>query len=495
MTTSGEFFPTDVAGLARGRSTEVFELADGDEFDLRIAPVVKQLGDATARMLAYNGSIPGPTLRVPEGSELVVNVVNEGDLEETVHWHGLRLDNRYDGTHLTQDPIPVGGSFTYRLKFPDPGIYWYHPHVRADYGQELGLYGTIIVVPAEADYWPPVNRELAVTLDDVLIEDGKIAPFRRSEATFAAMGRFGNVLLTNGETDGFHLAVRRGEVVRFYLTDTANSRVFRVALPGARMKRVGADSGRYERETFVEDVILGPSERVVVDVLFDEPGELMLEHRTPERAYPLARISVADEQADPSYTSEFERLRGASELEAERERLSAYLAAEPDKTVALVAEMDLPSHGTGGHKHGHGHSHETADDGIEWEDEMLEVNRATTPENVRWKLVDRATGAEGHAIDWRFRVGDRVKIRVVNEKESDHPMQHPFHVHGAGRFLILARDGVVEPNLAWKDTVLIPAGQVVDILLEVTNPGRWMAHCHIPEHHESGMMFSFDVDA
>jgi FtsP/CotA-like multicopper oxidase with cupredoxin domain len=125
---------------------------------------------------------------------------------------------------------------------------------------------------------------------------------------------------------------------------------------------------------------------------------------------------------------------------------------------------------------------------------MVEVNKLTTPANTKWKLVDRATGAEGHAIDWRFRVGDRVKIRLVNEMDSDHPMHHPFHVHGAGRFLVIARDGVAEPNLVWKDTVLVRTGETVDILLDVTNPGVWMAHCHIAEHHESGMMFSFHVD-
>ena len=117
----------------------------------------------------------------------------------------------------------------------------------------------------------------------------------------------------------------------------------------------------------------------------------------------------------------------------------------------------------------------------------------TTPANMRWKLVDRETGAENAQIDWTFRVGDQVKLRLVNEMDSDHPMPHPFHVHGAGRFLILARDDVVEPNLVWKDTVLVRTGETVDILLDVTNPGRWMAHCHIAEHHESGMMFSFNV--
>src|SRR5207237_3394933 len=174
------------------------QVSDGDAFELRIAPVTKQLGDAIVRMLAYNGSIPGPTLRVSEGSEIVVNVANEADLEATVHWHGPRLDNRYDGTHETQAPIPVGGTFTYRIALPDPGVYWYHPHIREDYGQEMGLYGNILVVPADRDYWPPAHRELLLTLDDVLLEDGKIAPFGREETTYAAMGRFGNRMLGGG---------------------------------------------------------------------------------------------------------------------------------------------------------------------------------------------------------------------------------------------------------------------------------------------------------
>ena len=103
---SSDHFPTTPAGLPTADSPQPFELADGAEFELRIAPVTKRLGDTLVRMLAYNGSVPGPTLRVRQGTELLVNVVNDGDLEATVHWHGLRLDNRYDGTTATQPPIP-----------------------------------------------------------------------------------------------------------------------------------------------------------------------------------------------------------------------------------------------------------------------------------------------------------------------------------------------------------------------------------------------------
>jgi FtsP/CotA-like multicopper oxidase with cupredoxin domain len=152
-----------------------------------------------------------------------------------------------------------------------------------------------------------------------------------------------------------------------------------------------------------------------------------------------------------------------------------------------------PAHAAGSQEHG-GEEDSHAAGGIEWEGDMVEVNRMTTPANMRWTIVDRATGAENADIDWRFRVGDRVKIRLVSEMDSDHPMPHPFHVHGAGRFLTLSRDGVVEPNLVWSDTVLVRTGETVDILLDITNPGLWMAHCHIAEHHESGMMFSFRVD-
>jgi len=110
-----------------------------------------------------------------------------------------------------------------------------------------------------------------------------------------------------------------------------------------------------------------------------------------------------------------------------------------------------------------------------------------------WQIIDREPGAANGDIQWTLTVGDRVKIRLVNEMESDHPMHHPFHIHGAGRFLILARDTRPESKLVWKDTVLIRVGETVDILLDVTNPGLWMAHCHIAEHNQSGMMFSFDV--
>jgi FtsP/CotA-like multicopper oxidase with cupredoxin domain len=334
------------------------------------------------------------------------------------------------------------------------------------------------------------------------------------------------------------------------------------------MKLVGGDSGRYEREAFVEEVMLAPSERAVIDVMFDKLGDVRLEHRTPDRVYDLGAFSVGGTSAGSAGES-FEELRVDPHLTAEHGSIADDLSRPPDKVLAFVASMPLlygddvtaatsyacpmhpevtssepgkcpkcgmqllparseepsavtytcpmhpevissepgtcpkcgmklvpsgtlPSPQEDARDHAAEH-HEEQSDGLEWEDLMPEINRASEPSNMRWMLIDRQTGAENGAITWAFTVGDRVKIRLVNEMESDHPMHHPFHVHGAGRFLVLSRDGEAESNLVWKDTVLVPAGRTVDILLDVSNPGLWMAHCHIAEHAQSGMMFSFNV--
>jgi len=264
-------------------------------------------------------------------------------------------------------------------------------------------------------------------------------------------------------------------------------------------------------------------------VFLETAGEVRLEHRTPDRVYDLGGFSVCPAPGPVGPTgaaSSFETLRADPELAKERASLPGHLERSPDKVLALVSRMPLlygdldatatsfacPMHpdvtasapGTCPrcgmklvpsdavqpvHEPDHGPA-----DGLEWEDLMPAINRASDTSNMIWQLVDRETGAVNDAIDWSFTVGDRVKIRLVNEVVgSDHPMHHPFHIHGAGRFLILERDGEPESNLVWKDTVLLRAGQTVDVLLDVSNPGLWMAHCHIAEHTESGMMFSFNV--
>ena len=153
------------------------------------------------------------------------------------------------------------------------------------------------------------------------------------------MGRYGNVMLINGQTR-FSGAAAAGEVVRLYLVNTANTRIFNFAIRGARAKLVGGDSGRYERETFTDEVLLAPSERAVIDVLFDAPGQVRLEHRTPDHVYDLGGFTVTD-GAPGAAAGSFETLRTDPELTAEHQSIGPDVERTPDKVLAFYSLMPL----------------------------------------------------------------------------------------------------------------------------------------------------------
>jgi FtsP/CotA-like multicopper oxidase with cupredoxin domain len=255
------------------QSTEVVELKDGDTYEM-VASVVKQeVGNRTVKRLAYNGQIPGPVLKASRGAKVTINFVNNLDMETALHSHGLRGDYRMDGAApLTQDPIPVGGTFVYELEFPDTGVFWYHPHVREDYQQDMGLYGNFIVT--EDGYWNDVDQEAYLIVDDVL-EDGE---YSKEVVTNTLMGRFGDTLLINDQTD-FNLDVKQGEITRAFITNVANTRTFNLEFPGAQMKLVGGDTGRIEQEKIITNQIIGTSERYVIELYYDTPGVYPIVHR------------------------------------------------------------------------------------------------------------------------------------------------------------------------------------------------------------------------
>ena len=496
----GEYSSSDVAGLAAAKAVETVELKNGDTYNLTAGFVEKKLGNRSYRMLAYNGSIPGPLIKAEQNAEVTINFKNNTDIEITIHSHGLRLDNAFDGVpDMTQKPVKPGKSFTYKIKFPDAGMYWYHPHMREDYAQELGLYGNYLVTPSESGYWNPVNREVPLFLDDILIEDGQIR-LSKTGADRTLMGRFGNMMLVNGEPE-YRLEVKKGEVIRFYVTNAANTRTFNFTIPGVKMKLVGGDGGATEREEWKDAVVVGPSERSVVEVLFDTAGSYTMQNKTPDKTYALGTVSVSGDEASPSYAEEFAKLRTNTAAVKSIDPYRQYFDRPVDKHLALTINMmgEMMS-SSGGHMMpdgtmmgGAGMMGDVPEGGIEWDDDMRMMNEMSTKEMTDWKIVDEDTGESNMDIDWKFKVGDVVKVRITNDEESDHPMQHPMHFHGQ-QFLVLDRNGALETNLVWKDTVLVPAGQYVDILLNVSNPGEWMAHCHIAEHLEAGMMFSFKVE-
>ena len=488
----------DAAAVPVVQPRQLVRLTSGDTLRLTAGVVRRPFKGDTLTMFAFNGQQPGPLLQVAQGAVVTVELTNALDQPTTVHWHGIRLDNAFDGVpDLTQRAVAPGERFTYRLRFPDAGIYWYHPHVREDVQQDLGLYGNLMVRSPRADYFSRADREEVLMLDDLLVgDDGRLIPFGSATTTHALMGRFGNVMLVNGEPR-YALTVARREVVRFFLTNVSNTRTFNLSFPGARMKVVASDVGNYEREEWVESVVIAPAERYVVQVRFDGPGDVALVNRVRGLDHLYGRFfqemdTLGVVRVGPPIRSgggtAFDSLRTDTATRADIARYREQMARPVDRTLVLTMEaqglpfftrqiMQLDS---------------IFFTPVEWSGTMPGMNWAATGDQVRWILRDAATGKENMEIDWTFRRGDVVKVRLVNERRSFHGMQHPIHFHGQ-RFLVLAVNGVSNTNLVWKDTVLLPAGATADILLDLTNPGRWMAHCHIAEHLSAHMMMAFTV--
>ncbi len=493
-------FPVSVQQANTTKPQEVVTLNNGDSYNLTASIVKKTINGQEMKMLAYNGSIPGPLIKVPQGAEITLKFTNNTDVDSTIHSHGVRVDNKFDGVpDVTQDPVRPGQSFTYTLKFPDAGVYWYHPHIREDYAQELGLYGNFLVTPNTPDYWAEVDREETLFLDDILIENGQIAKFDRETVDHTLMGRFGNTMLINGD-DKYRLSVKQGERVRFYITNAANARVFNFAIPNTRIKLVGSDNGKYEREEWIESIAIGPSERQIVEIWFDNDGEYEIQNQTPEKTYALGTIAVSQASVTTSYLmvprtnqdviDAINPLRPLFDKPADKE-LKLTLLMGAGNTTSSNDSM-------GGHMMGNGQQMQNQQmamgtpEKIEWEDDMGMMNAQSTKDTLKWKLVDQATGKENMDIGWQFKKGDVAKVKIFNDDKSMHPMQHPIHIHGQ-KFLVLSTNGQKSTNLVWKDTTLIQTGDTVELLVQMDNPGDWVIHCHIPEHMEAGMMSGFKV--
>ncbi len=484
--------PSDPASIAT--ESAVVELKNGAIYNLTADYIVKVIDGREQTMLAYNGSIPGPTIKVVQGAEITINFKNATDMPALLHSHGVRMENAFDGSQLQQKEMKPGESFSYKLAFPDAGVYWYHPHAKEVYGQGLGLYGAFIVTPTNPASFPPVNREVPLFLSDIPLENGKIA-LDKNIISHSLMGHYGNVMLVNGK-EKFDLMAKAGEVIRLYVINAANARPFNFTINGLKLKLVGGDNGAYEKAMFVESVILSPSERAIVDIFVPQAGIYAIENRTPEKTYALGTITVTSDRARTSYEQMFNTLQTNQETITSINPFRTFFIAEPTKRITLTLDGGMRGMmGGGGMMSGGmmgGSMMRTSPDGIEWDDTNQMMNAMSNTAMVKWKIIDQATSKENNAIDWTFKKDIPVKIRIFNDPNSMHPMQHPIHFHGQ-RFLIVNRNGIQETNLAWKDTVLVPAGETVDIVLDTSNPGTWMAHCHISEHLETGMMFSFTV--
>lgn len=435
-------------------------LAAGTALPLVAAPARVNLGEGSGTdVWAFNGQVPGPTLRVRRGLPLTVAFDNRLAAESTVHWHGLRIDNAMDGVPgVTQAPVAPGGSFRYRFTPPDAGSYWYHAHRFSSQQVGRGLHGLLVV---EEDEPYPVDRDLSLVIDDWRLDErGAIREDFGNLHDISHGGRLGNFITVNG-TSRPTLAATAGERLRLRLANTANARIFRLALPSWPSWIIAFDGqphGPLRRAD--EPLLLAPGQRVdlVVDVVGgsgDAPISLL--HR--DGALEIARLAVAGSASGG---------RGAPPPLPPNP-----LPVDRDPADALAARLDMTggAMGTLGEAIHQGRSmplRELVDHGMAWSMNGI----AGMPEAPLFG-VER---------------GRTVRLRLDNQTRWPHAM----HLHGH-HFRVAMRNDRPMPGAPWRDTTLLAPGEVAELRFVADNPGKWLIHCHMLEHAAGGMMTWFEV--
>jgi len=436
-----------VAADALAAYTRAYEAAVPDagrsvvEVDLEAAAMDWEFtpGRAT-RAWGFNGRIPGPTIEARVGDVLEVRLTNRLPEPTTIHWHGLQIPAAMDGTDMVQHPIAPGETFTYRFKLPDAGTFWYHPHSNEVVQLERGLYGAIVVRGPDE---PQLDGERVLVLDDVALDrKGQIRPpgwwIEQHD------GRQGGTRLVNGRREP-ELAIAAGQIERWRIVNAASARYVRLSIGERPFAIIGTDGGLIDAPVTVNEVLLAPADRVELAVgPFEEGATITIE------TLPYNRMTVARSRRE-----RFATLRVGPAAPSRSALPSTLRRIEP-----LVTGPVTPTR---------------------------EVHLGVKP-SLRHG-IDFVINKEPHHRDRPVKVGELQVWDVVN----DTMMDHPFHLHGFF-FQVLDVNGEPPAFRSWEDTVNVPPkGRVRIAFLPDDRPGEWMYHCHILEHHASGMMAHFEV--
>jgi FtsP/CotA-like multicopper oxidase with cupredoxin domain len=408
------------------------------EVKLEAGEKVMPIGTRMVNMYTYNGQFPGPLLEAKPGDRVIVHFTNKLSEPTTVHWHGLRIPSDMDGNPRIMSPVMPGETFTYDFVVPEAGSFWYHPHLHANEQVEKGLYGPIVI---RDDKQPRYDRERYLMLDDILLSGNNFAPFLGTMME-KMMGRFGNILLTNGSENGATVAgiARVGEVERWRIVNTANARTMTFRIDGAAFQVIGTDGGPVPMPWSKDKLTLAVGQRLDLDVRIFQPGLVRL----------INLIDTADATGKVT-TNEYDVFDVSVVTPAVDTPLNPQplMAPIPQRTPDQMATVTLD-----GQQDSQGNITFTINGKSDSMDPIFSLAKGTT-----------------------------LKLHVVNNIG----MEHPFHMHG--QFFSVEGD----PKQGLRDTVLIPGSGAVDLDVYLDNPGDWMAHCHILEHAELGMMSMFTV--
>lgn len=407
---------------------------EASEVDWRIAP------GRTVRGYGFNGQVPGPVLEARQGVPLEIEFTNRLPEQTVIHWHGLRIPAAMDGTEFVQRPVEPGETFTYRFTPPDAGTFWYHSHANETEQMEKGLYGALIVRAADE---LRLDGEKILVFDDLRVDDGgQIAKF--GGLMDRHNGREGNVRLINGESEP-ELVIAAGQVERWRIVNASSARYVRLSLGGLPFQIVGSDGGLIEAPVTVYEVLLPPADRVELAV-----GPFEME----------GAVYAIDDL--PYY-------RGTGKKGVQRFG-TIHVGPRQASTACIPPRLrEIPSLVTG----------------------PVSVTR-TVKLGFRLSLrrgIDFVIDGERHHHDEPVKVGELQVWDVVNTTLMD----HPFHLHGFF-FQVLEIDGKQPAWRSLEDVINVPPRATVRIAWYPDDrPGMWMYHCHILEHHASGMMAHFEV--
>src|ERR1700730_15983619 len=287
---------------------------------------------------SYDGSVPGPELRIRQGDRVRVVVNNNLDERTTVHWHGIRLPNAMDGVPgITQPSIRPGESFNYEFTPPDAGTFWYHPH--ADTLQQLGrgLAGALIIEEREPFR---VDRDLLWVIEDWRLDDDRrIAPGFGNRMEAGMSGRIGNTVTINGRVPD-HVSVKAGERVRLRIVSAALARIVSLRCEGHRLMVIAYDGQPCDPHTPDGGrMVLGPAMRA--DLIIDMDGKPGQSYRVIDDFYPDLAYKLVDLDYSPGKLSR-EHPSGAPT------KLPANPLPEPDLTAVERHEVALQGGMMGG---------------------------------------------------------------------------------------------------------------------------------------------------
>jgi len=405
------------------------------------------------QMWGYGGTAPGPEIRVAQGARIERRLVNDLPQPTSIHWHGIRIDNKMDGVPgLTQAATAPGEMFDYAFEVPDAGTYWYHAHNQSTEQVARGLFGALIVEEANA---PEVDQDVVLILDDwLMLETGEIDPDFAAAHDRSHAGRLGNFVTTNG-TFALEMPVRHHYRLRLRLINAANARIFPLTLQGLEGWIVALDGMPLSQpERLTSEIILGPGQRVdlIVDVK-SAGGEtaylVRLNEDTPQPQviFPVSDGSAANQRPVPAALAPNPSMDLPDLARATRTQLVMEEGAMGGLSAAIV-------------------------------DGNRESFRQIAQKNMFWAFNGVVGMTDTPLID--AALGEQIALSISNHTVFPHAM----HLHGI-HFREIMEGEALGPM---RDTLLLGGRETREIAFIADNPGDWLFHCHMLSHADAGMM-------